>query len=314
MAYLRDVVPAVRRVGFVKFCLNLWARISRDNLFVWASALAYSWLFAIFPFLIFLLTLVPFVPERYKGGLETRMADTIKQSLPDQAASTIISNINDVLSRPRSGLLSVGILLTLWAASGGMSMTMSAIDKCVGVDVVRPFYKQKPLAVILTVSVASLIISVLVLIPLGNVVNKFLMEFLNKYVPQMATVIIVVWTIFRYAVALFFLFMVLAIMYKFGPGEKQKWIFFSPGAVFSVVVWILLGVSFRLYVNKFGKYDQTYGTVGGVAVLLLFFYIDALVLLIGAEINSEIEASKAAAADASPAATNDVKDDPAATA
>ena len=101
---------------------------------------------------------------------------------------------------------------------------------------------------------------------------------------------LVLWQIGRYGLALTLCFGVVSVIYHFGPNIKQKWRLLTPGSVFTVMVWLGLGVLFRLYVDKFGKYGETYGAVGGVIILLFFFYLDALVLLVGAEINSEIDA------------------------
>jgi membrane protein len=93
----------------------------------------------------------------------------------------------------------------------------------------------------------------------------------------------------RYGLALMLMLAIVAVIYHFGPNIKQRWKFITPGSVFTVGVWLLLGVVFRVYVDRFGKYGETYGAVGGVIILLFFFYLDALVLLVGAEINSEVD-------------------------
>ena len=102
------------------------------------------------------------------------------------------------------------------------------------------------------------------------------------------------WTIWlvnfvRWGLAVLALLLALALVYHFGPSLRRRWRLVTPGALFSVVVWIVLAYAFKYYVNHFGRYHRTYGAVGGVAILLLFFYIDAVVLLVGAEINSEID-------------------------
>src|SRR5262249_15846918 len=101
--------------------------------------------------------------------------------------------------------------------------------------------------------------------------------------------VLVVFDVSRYLIALAFMFLALATLYHFGPNVRQRLRWITPGSVFCVFVWLALGALFRVFVNRFGKYDQTYGPVAGVVILLLFFYIDAVVLLIGAEINSEID-------------------------
>lgn len=138
-----------------------------------------------------------------------------------------------------------------------------------------------------------MILAVFVLLPVGAAAMRWLS--VHEIVPRF-----VVWALnfTRYGLAILLMFAVLAILYKFGTAVKQKFSFISPGAVFTVLVWILLGETFRFYVDKFGRYEKTYGTVGGVAIILLFFYLDALVLLVGAEINSEIDGVMASLATA----------------
>jgi membrane protein len=173
-----------------------------------------------------------------------------------------------------------------------MNMTMHALDKCYEVDKGRAFYTRRGTAIALTLSVASLILLVLVLIPLGNIGTRWAIEYLREVKGKaLEPGLIWLWYILRYALATFLLFTVVELVYYFGTSIKQKWRVLTPGGVFCIAVWIILGLVFRWYVNSFAKeqYNQTYGTVGGVAVLLLFFYLDALVLLIGAEINSELD-------------------------
>jgi membrane protein len=123
------------------------------------------------------------------------------------------------------------------------------------------------------------------------VATSYVAEHWPETYTQIPKGILWLWNGARYLLAGLLSFTVVAIMYYYGISVKQRWRVFSPGAIFSIAVWALLGLAFRWYVDSFGKdnYNRTYGTVGGVAVLLLFFYLDALVLMIGAEINSEID-------------------------
>ena len=129
-----------------------------------------------------------------------------------------------------------------------------------------------------------LILLVVVLMPIGTGVLDWLGK--TKY---MAREMLWVLNISRYAISVLLMLCVLALIYRFGTVAKQRLTFISPGALFSVVVWSGLAVGFNAFINHFGSYDKTYGTVGGVAILLLVFYVDAFVLLIGAEINAELD-------------------------
>jgi len=291
MARLSDIPLVYRRVGVVTFLRRVWNEVQNDSLFTWGAALAYSWLFALFPFLLFLLTLLPHLPAKVMTEAYTRIPIFLYDYLLNEPAATIWQNIERLMWEPPRGLLSIGLLITIWAASGGVNMTMTALDRCYEIERGRSFFGRRLIAIAITIAVATMILAVLVLIPIGNLATKYTVDYWNEkhwYLPQW---ILWVWNISRYVLAGILMFMSVAIMYYHGISVKQRWRIFSPGSVFTIGVWILLGFVFRWYVNGFGKdnYNRTYGSVGGVAVLLLFFYLDALVLMIGAEINSEID-------------------------
>jgi membrane protein len=284
MARMREFVPAVRALGIKKFVTILITEISKDQLTTQAAAVAYAWLFAVFPFLLFLLTLFAYIPEKQKINAHDYIAASVSHLLAHDAAQTIVTNLNQVLDQPRSGLLSVGLAVTLWIASGGMSMTMTALDAAFDAKKTFPFYVQRPIAMLLTVIVTVLIVIVLLLLPVGTAIENFLAS--TRHIPAK-----VLWwlTFARYGLAILLMLSILCLLYTFGTRVRHGLVFFSPGAIFTLLVWVVLGESFRFYVDKFGRYQKTYGAIGGVTILLLFFYLDALVLLIGAEINNLIE-------------------------
>jgi membrane protein len=288
MASMRDVPIALRKVGMLTFTKRVWQQLAEDSVFTWGAALAYSWLFATFPFLVFLLSLVPLLPERFKPDVRADVASVVNETLPQDAASLVMKQVDNVLSKPSpGGFLSFGLLITIWAASGGMAMTMSALDKAYDVEKVRPYYKQRLIAIVLMVVCATLLIFVMVLMPVGTGVLRWLFSHGKILAPFYFLINIV-----RYLIALMLMFTLLAIIYYFGPSLKQKFQAITPGAIFTIAIWLLLGAAFKLYLTKLGgaaNYDRTYGAVAGAAILLLFFYIDSLTLLIGAEINSEID-------------------------
>jgi membrane protein len=313
MARLRDIPTVFRTMGFIPFVKKVYFEINDDNLFTWAASLAYSWLFAIFPFFVFLLTLIPLLKPAWKQEAIQRINSAVN-TLPRETQITLHTyldpKLNELLFQPPpaiTGILSLGLLVTIWAASGGLNTTMAAMNKCYDVEKPRPFYKQRPLAVVLTIIVATMILAVVLLIPIGTLVTRQLTTgaetMLNTISPGASTattlpasaqkflnpVWIVLWQILRYSIGVLLMLGVVAIVYHFGPNVKQRWRIITPGSVFTVASWILLGLVFRIYVDKYGKYSQTYGTVGGVAVLLLLFYLDSLMILIGAEINAEID-------------------------
>jgi membrane protein len=283
MAKLHDLRPVFRSVGIWKFLKRVFQQVSEDNVFVLASALAYSWLFSIFPFLILLLSLVPYLPEKTKDMADKKVTEWVTHALGKEA-SIVNDNVQSVLHRRRHGWLGASLVIAIWVSSGGMAMTMAALDQCYDLKDFRPWYKQRPLAIFLTSLVAVLLLGVLLLLPVASGVELWLKSWRTFSLP-----IVIAFNLIRYGIAVALMLTILAIIYHFGPNIRQKFHIFTPGGIFCLVVCLLLDLLFRIYVAKYARYDQTYGTVGGAAILLLFFYIIALVLLVGAEINSEID-------------------------
>lgn len=284
MARIKDFPNVMKKVGFTKFAKLVWAEVNDDDLFTWGSALAYAWIFAIFPFVIFLLTLAPYLPFDVKQRAMDEISNAAYTSLGGQGGYQIVQSVQEVMSKQEGGLLSFGIVLALWGASGGMNMTMNALNKAYYVTCSRSFFKQRGIAILLTLGSAALILMVLVLLPIGA-------QLIDHLFKTGVLGIIGVWIInfLRYLFALLIMFATVSMIYYFGPCIRQKWHPITPGAIFTVIVWIVLGFGFAYYVSNFGNFNATYGALGGAIVLLLFFYINALVLLIGAEVNSVID-------------------------
>jgi membrane protein len=279
MARVSDVPKVIQHTGFVGFAKKVWAEVTKDEVFTWGSALAYAWIFAIFPFLIFLLTLAPYLPGDIKGKITQEVSSAAYNGM-GESGYIVEQSIHDLVNNQKGGLLSIGLILALWGASGGMSMTMEALNKAYYVHCTRGFVKQRLIAIGLTVAAAVLILAVLFLLPIGAAIIDHL---------HMGVVGKILVNVLRYVVAIGLLFLIVALIYYFGPCVKTKWQSITPGAVFTVVVWIVLGIAFAIYVKNFGNFNKTYGTLGGAIILLLFFYINAVVLVIGAEVNAVID-------------------------
>lgn len=271
-----------KTMGAKGFLAKLWKEISEDGVFTWASALAYAWVFALFPLLIAILTLAPYLPGQTKEKAKQQVTASIQQAgVGGQAAKTVQDSINEVMDNTKGGLLSFGLILALWGASGGMAMTMTALDKAYEVTTERSFIMQRLVALGLTLATIVLVLLVLVLIPVGGAITAY---FASRGV--LAKPVEIGIDVARYAIAVGLLFAIVSLVYYFGPHIKQKWQAISPGAVAAVAIWILAAVGFSVYVNNFASFNKTYGALGAAIALLLFFYISATVLLVGAEINS----------------------------
>src|SRR6476646_8667135 len=214
MARLRDVPALFRSVGPVEFAKRVWNQINDDNLFAWAAALAYSWLFALFPFLLFLLALIPYLPSRLHEEAQKFVNYALDNYLATEARTlvrdNIEGNVKNLLHQPRGALLYVGLLVALWAASGGMAATMSALDKCYDLDRGRPFYRQRPLAIAMTIAVILLLVLVGCLLPIGGIVRDLCVHY---EIVSARSPFLIVFDIARWVLSVTFLFMVLAMIY-----------------------------------------------------------------------------------------------------
>ena len=286
MAQLSDFPLVIKSIGWKEFGRRIWQQMGEDDLFTWAASLAYSWIFAIFPFLIFLLTLVPLMPARSKDHAGAQIKGALNY-LPENAAQPLEQQVDSLLHTTHGGLLSIGLVVSLWAASGGMSMTMTALDRCYDIKIGRTYIRQRFLALLLTMVSTVLIMLVMILLPIASGV----MTWFESQGALFKWPIILALDVGRFGVAVLLLMTILALLYHFGPSLERKFHFLTPGSVLSLCIWILLLLTFKLYINSFGaaSYSATYGAVAGVAILLLFFYIDAIVLLIGSEVNSEVD-------------------------
>lgn len=300
MATLGDVIPVIREVGVFGFLSRVWKETQDDHVFVYASALSYAWLFAFFPLLVFLLSLIPFLPTDSRMAGEEMLFSAIRTNFPTQTADLIINNprlqslIDSTLNERRGAILSVSLVIALWAASNGIGAVMTALDRCYEIEKGRPFYLSKPLSLLLTIVLTALVLIVMLLIPIGTFVRNRLID--ADYVIPFTDFEVSVWTvrlfdIGRHAVGFAAGFLALSLIYNICPTVRMRWRLFSPGAVFCFGAWLAIGLGFRAYLNSVGGtgYSQTFGPAAGLAILLLVFYLYGVVLLIGAEINSEID-------------------------
>jgi membrane protein len=294
MARLREVIPVLRTVGPWTFLKRVVREVMDDDVFSMAASVAYYWLFALFPLLIFLISLLPLLPVQLRDHVTKGLKDNIGQYVQAKEASAVIlSNVDTVLNKPQAGLMSIGMLLTLWAASNGISQTMASLDRCYDIAKTRGFIAHRGVSILITIGFVLSIILVFLLIPVSGV----MLNLLTSTIPQDkmpgwlqggARIAI---DVARYTIGLTLVMLIISSVYQFGVTVRRRWTLITPGAVVCVLFVVLTGWAFGEYLNRVGQasYTATYGAVGGVVILLLLFYMYAVAFLIGAEINSEID-------------------------
>lgn len=253
---------------------------SADDMPTYASALAFQMLFSLFPFMLFLIALVGFLhmPQFF---------DWIREQaavfLPGQALDQV-NEVIDQLQERKSGLLSFGIIFALWTASAGVRSLMVAMNSAYDVAEGRPAWKRFPLSILYTLGVAVMLLLAAALMVTGPQVVGWLGNQIG-----IETFVVSLWTWLRWPLVVVLMMLAVATIYYLTPDVEQSFRFITPGSVLSVLVWILTSLGFGVYVQNFSNYDATYGSVGAIIVLLLYFYISSAVLLFGAELNAVIE-------------------------
>jgi membrane protein len=255
--------------------------VSRDTVFNGAAALGFYLMLAIFPAMIFLLSLLPYLPI---PDLHRQIMGLLDQILPGEAATFFSGTVQEVVERKKDGLLSFGALLTLWAASSGMSAIMKQLNMTYDVEDRRGYVKRRAIATALTIGFGALVISALGLIILGGNLQAWLAENMAWSKP-----LLVIFEIARWLLVPVTICLALALVYYFGPDVEQEFRFITPGSVLGVILLIVASLGFRVYVENFGNYGATYGSIGAMVVLMLWLYITGLVILLGSELNALIE-------------------------
>lgn len=260
------------------------AEINHDDLFGRSSELAYNFLLAVFPMLLFLVALFGFFASQ-RTELQNSLFYYLSQVLPPAAFQLVSKTLQEVIRNSGGGKLTFGLIFALWAGAGGTSSLMSGLNAAYHVRDSRPWYKARAIAVGLTLAISILVIAALFIVVAGGNVAELVGAKLN-----LADITIIAWKVVQWPVALGFIILAFALIYYFGPDLKeQHWYWITPGSLVGVLLWLAVSFGIRVYLHFFNTYSKSYGSLGAVIILLLWFYVTGLAFLTGGEINSEIE-------------------------
>jgi membrane protein len=260
-------------------------KVVEDDCSEHAAAMAYYFLFAMFPFLLFLTTLMGVLPIPH---LLDYLLENASRLMPGDAFNLIQDNIKALFMNKKQGLLSISILLALWSSSNAIVSVMDAMNKLYEVKEGRPFWKVRLIAIFLVVALSLLFLLSLTLLMFGTKIGDVIAN-----LGGLGPVFKITWDIMLVPVTLFLLILAIAAVYYLTPDVEQNWKWISPGAVVAIPVWLVMSLAFSFYINNFGSYNKTYGSIGAVIVLLLWLYFTGFVILLGAVINAVVEQSSA---------------------
>jgi len=282
-------------LGWIELGKRVWAEINNDDVWGRSAQLAYYFLLALFPLLIFLTATLGMLLGA-GAGLRTAMFNYLSQVMPGSAFQLVDTTMGEITGASGAGKLSFGLLAALWAASNGMGAITHALNASYDVTESRPWWKQRLAAVVLTIALSVLVITALVLMLWGGRAADFLAAHyqLGGFFP-------VAWKTLQWPIIFAFMVTSFALIYYYAPDLKdQDWKWLTPGSAIGVVLWLLVSFGFKAYLHFFDSYSTTYGSLGAVIVLMLWLYMTGVAILIGSEINSEIEnaAAEAGAPDA----------------
>jgi membrane protein len=256
--------------------------VDGKDLHLRSSALSFTFFLSLFPTVIFFFTLIAYLP--FKQSPE-EILFFLQGVIPNNAFRIIKSTLVDILKHQRSGLLSIGFLLAVYFSTNGFHSLMNTLNRYGKEKETRSFWKQRIIAIILSMIVSLAILFSVLLVTAGNWAIKWLDH--TKYFPSKITPVLLF--VLNNGIVVLIILTIISCIYYFAPSKHSKWRFLTPGSVFSCIVTLLTTYLFSVYVNQFNTYNKVYGSIGALIVIMLLIYINTYILLMGYELNVVIE-------------------------
>jgi len=278
-------VPVAENLGLVDFFKLTYKEMNEDHVMAFAGNLTYKGLFATFPFFTFLLSLLGLLNAT---DLVNTMVDKLSGVAPQSTTKFIEGQLLGITQSQAESAFTFGaiisILLALWGVSGAFRSVMEAMNVMYEVEEDRPFWKVYGLSIFMSLAVIVLLVGALVLVIFGESIGVSVADLVG-----LGAVFATLWSIVQWPVVALVVLFAFALIYYFAPAAKQRFRWISPGSILAFVFWLIFSLLFSLYASIAGSYNETYGSLAGVIILMLYVYYSALIMLIGAEINQVIE-------------------------
>lgn len=262
-------------VGFAECLL---ARYREDDVSSLGAQLTYYLILSFFPLLIFVVSVLGFAHQSANG-----LINDLVRILPTDTQPVVLDIFDEVSRNNSRALLSFGMLATIWAASSGVNAVIKGLNKAYDAEENRPYWKVKGISLLATLILAFVVVLSLFTLVFGERFGLYLFKLLHYPEPFLH-----IWGILKSLVPLSALFLVFLLLYRMAPNRKLTWKEVLPGTLFTTFGWIIASLSFSVYVNKFGHYSNTYGTLGGFIILLVWLYWTSIIILMGGEINATV--------------------------
>lgn len=275
------ILPGFDRMPLYDVGVFFWRSIVDGAISTRAAAIAFSFFTGLFPAVIFLFTLIPYIPIE---NFQSQLFLLIKDMVPASAFSAIEETVKDIITKPRGGLLSLGFFMALIFSTNGFASMMTAFDASLHSFERRSWVGQRLTALLLLVIMSALLTVAIALITWGQYAINYLA--INGYLRDHFTIFVL--TFGKWIVILVLFFMANSFLYYLAPAKRTKFRFISAGGTLSTGLSVATFVVFSYYINHFGKYNKLYGSIGTLLVIMLLMYILSMILLIGFELNASI--------------------------
>jgi len=278
-------LPGFDSVPIYEVLVFLRNEIRRNVISMRAKAIAFTFFLALFPALIFLFTLIPYIPI---PGLQNNLISFIQDLLPTDTFALLEKTIRGVIQEQRGGLLSIGLLLSLFVSTNGVMAMMESFDKSYAVFVQRSAIEKRWVALKLTIVIFFLLVISIITIVEGNLMLKLLLKTFHILTPFN----FILFSTLKWFIILLLFFNSISFIYYYGPAVKKKFRFISAGSTLATALVILISIGFSYFVNNFGQYNRFYGSIGTIIALQIYIYLNAFALLLGFELNASIAINK----------------------
>jgi membrane protein len=274
--------------GFTNLPLGWWELLSRtakefvaDNGLGLAAQLAYYFFFSLFPAVLVGIAFASFFPLEH---FVDRIVGALGGIVPGDVVTILQDQIRKISEGNNGGILTFGLVVALWSSSAAVMGLIDALNRAYDIDEGRSWWKVRLLALGLTFTLAAFILVAFALVLVGPTAAEHIAS-----AAGLGPVFAWTWKILQWPLILALVAGGAGFVYYFAPDAEQEWVWVTPGAILASVIWLAASLGFKYYVSNFGTYTETYGAIGGVMVLLLWFYLSGVVFLVGAELNAEIE-------------------------
>jgi len=279
------VLPGFSGLSLFKVGKHFWVSLTKGAVDIRAGAVAYSFFLAVFPTILFLFTLIPYIPVE---GFQNELMNLLQSIMPQKIYSVVENTVLDIASNKRGSLLSFGFIAALFFSTNGVNTLIRTFNETINNFETRNWLERRAISLVIL-----LIMSILISVAIGLIIfsGKIMNILVSRGIFEDSFTILAL-DLGRWLVIVVFFYFAISFLYYLAPSRKANFKFFSAGNTVATILGIVSSIGFSYYINNFSRYNTLYGSIGTLIILLLWFYINALVLLIGFELNASIHNAK----------------------